>query len=41
VLPVTALVNQMFEALIARERSGWDHSALLTVIEDLARHEIA
>jgi len=41
VLPVTALVYQMFEALMARERSGWDHSALLTVIEDLARHEIA
>jgi 2-hydroxy-3-oxopropionate reductase len=41
VLPVTALVYQMFEALVARERSGWDHSALLTVIEDLARHEIA
>jgi len=40
-LPVTALVCQMFEALMARERSGWDHSALLTFIEDLARHEIA
>jgi 2-hydroxy-3-oxopropionate reductase len=40
-LPVTALVCQMFEALMARGRSGWDHSALLTVIEDLARHEIA
>jgi 2-hydroxy-3-oxopropionate reductase len=40
-LPVTALVCQMFEALMARGRSGWDHSALLTFIEDLARHEIA
>jgi 2-hydroxy-3-oxopropionate reductase len=40
-LPVTALVCQMFEALMARGRGGWDHSALLTFIEDLARHEIA
>ena len=40
-LPVTAVVCQMFEALMARERSGWDHSALLTFIEELARHEIA
>jgi 2-hydroxy-3-oxopropionate reductase len=39
-LPVTALVCQMFEALVARGRGGWDHSALLTFIEDLARHEI-
>jgi hypothetical protein len=31
----------MFEALMAWERSGWDHSALLTFIEDLAWHEIA
>ncbi len=38
-LPVTAVVCQMFEALMARERSGWDHSALLTFIEDLARQE--
>jgi 2-hydroxy-3-oxopropionate reductase len=41
VLPVTALVDQMFEALMTRGRSGWDHSALLTLIEDLSRHEIA
>jgi 2-hydroxy-3-oxopropionate reductase len=40
VLPVTALVCQMFEALLARERSGWDHAALLTFVEDLAGHEI-
>jgi 2-hydroxy-3-oxopropionate reductase len=40
-LPVTAVVCQMFEALMARERSGWDHSALLTFFEELARHEIA
>jgi 2-hydroxy-3-oxopropionate reductase len=40
-LPVTALVSQMFEALMAKGRSGWDHSALLTFIEDLAGQEIA
>ncbi len=41
VLPVTAIVDQMFEALLRMGRSGLDHSALLTLIEDLARHEIA
>jgi 2-hydroxy-3-oxopropionate reductase len=39
-LPATAAVCQMFEALMATGRGGWDHSSLLTVIEDLARHEI-
>ena len=34
-LPVTAVVGQLFEALMARGRGGWDHSSLLTVIEDL------
>jgi 2-hydroxy-3-oxopropionate reductase len=33
-LPVTALVDQMFGALVAKGRSGWDHSALLTLIEE-------
>ena len=40
-LPVTAVVGQMFEALMAKGRGGWDHSSLLTVIEELAQHEIA
>ncbi len=35
-LPVTALVGQMFEALMAKGRSGWDHSSLLTLIEEWA-----
>jgi 2-hydroxy-3-oxopropionate reductase len=39
VLPVTAIVDQMFLALMAKGRGGWDHSALLTLIEDWARHE--
>ncbi len=40
-LPATAVVFQMFEALMARGRGGWDHSSLLTFIEDLSQHEIA
>lgn len=38
VLPVTSLVNQMFEALVARGRGGWDHSALLTLVEEYSQH---
>ncbi len=33
-LPVTAIIGQMFEALMAKGRSGWDHSSLLTLIEE-------
>ena len=33
-LPVTAVVDQMFGALIAKGRGGWDHSALITLIEE-------
>ncbi len=33
-LPATALVDQMFGALVAKGRSGWDHSALITLIEE-------
>jgi 2-hydroxy-3-oxopropionate reductase len=33
-LPVTALVEQMFGVLEAKGRGGWDHSALLTLIEE-------
>ncbi len=39
VLPVTTVVCRMFESLMARERGGWDHSALLTFIEDLSERE--
>jgi 2-hydroxy-3-oxopropionate reductase len=39
-LPVTALVDHMFAALMAKGRGGWDHSALITLIEDWAGHEI-
>jgi len=27
-------VNQMFGALVAKGRGGWDHSALITLIEE-------
>ncbi len=33
-LPATALVDQMFGALVAKGRGGWDHSALITLIEE-------
>ena len=39
-LPVTAIVDQMLESLKAKGRGNRDHSALLTLIEDLAQHEI-
>jgi len=35
-LPATAVVDQMFGALEAKGRGGWDHSALLTLVEDLS-----
>ncbi len=38
-LPVTAIVDGMFGALIAKGRSGWDHSALLTLIEEWSGDE--
>ena len=33
-LPVTALVHEMFGALVAKGRAGWDHSALITLVEE-------
>ena len=39
-LPVTAMVDAMFGALEAKGRGGWDHSALLTLLEDWSQHEI-
>jgi 2-hydroxy-3-oxopropionate reductase len=38
-LPVTAVVCQLFEALMAKGQGEWDHSSLLTIIENLAQHE--
>lgn len=39
-LPVTAIADQMLEALIVGGRGDLDHSALLTHLEDLAQHQI-
>jgi len=39
-LPVTAIVDQMLQALRVRGEGSKDHSALLTVIEDWAQHQI-
>jgi 2-hydroxy-3-oxopropionate reductase len=39
-LPVTALVDQMFGELESRGRGEWDHSALLTLIEERSDHRI-
>src|SRR5215208_3977733 len=39
-LPVTAIVDQMFEASKAKGRGDQDHSALLTLLEEAAQHEI-
>src|SRR6266699_4396624 len=39
-LPVTALVDQMLQALKQRGQGEQDHSAILTLIEDWAQHRI-
>jgi 2-hydroxy-3-oxopropionate reductase len=39
-VPITALVGQLFEALSAAGRGDLDHSALVTIYEDLARFAI-
>jgi 2-hydroxy-3-oxopropionate reductase len=39
-LPVTAIVDQMLEASKAKGRGDRDHSALLTLLEEAAQHEI-
>jgi 2-hydroxy-3-oxopropionate reductase len=39
-LPVTAIVDQMLEASKAKGRGDLDHSALLTLLEEAAQHEI-
>lgn len=35
-LPVTAVVRQLFSAMLAAGRGNLDHSGLLTVLEDMA-----
>ena len=38
-LPVTALVHQMFGALISKGRADWDHSALISLLDEWAGSE--
>lgn len=38
-LPVTAVVHQLFGALVAAGRGDLDHSAIITVLEDLAQFQ--
>jgi 2-hydroxy-3-oxopropionate reductase len=40
-LPVTALVQQLFEALSVAGRGDLDHSSLITIYEDLAHFQIS
>jgi 2-hydroxy-3-oxopropionate reductase len=40
-LPVTALVQQLFEALDVAGRGDLDHSSLITIYEDLAHFQIS
>lgn len=39
-LPATAVVQEAFTALRGLDRSDWDHSALVTLIEELAKVEV-
>ncbi|MDP9354381.1 MAG: 2-hydroxy-3-oxopropionate reductase [Chloroflexota bacterium] len=39
-MPVTGLVGQLFEALAAAGRGQLDHSALITLFEDLAHYQV-
>ncbi len=39
-LPLLGVVTQLFESLAAAGRGQLDHSAVLTVYEDLAKHEV-
>ena len=38
-LPATAMVDQMFGSLVAKGRGDWDHSALITLLQELAGDE--
>lgn len=38
-LPLTAIVDQMFGSLIAKGRGDWDHSSLVTLLQDWSGDE--
>jgi 2-hydroxy-3-oxopropionate reductase len=35
-LPTTAVVQELFSALRVKGRGAWDHSAVITILEELA-----
>ena len=39
-LPNTATAQELFNSLAARGGSGWDHSAMIKALENLANFEI-
>lgn len=39
-LPVTSIVTEMYESLVAGGRGDLDHSAMLTFLEDAAHHKV-
>ncbi|MFW6075877.1 MAG: NAD-binding protein, partial [Chloroflexota bacterium] len=40
-LPVTSIVTEMYESLVAGGRGDLDHSAMLTFLEDAAHHKVS
>jgi 3-hydroxyisobutyrate dehydrogenase-like beta-hydroxyacid dehydrogenase len=39
-LPATALVQQFFTALMARNQADQDHTSLITLIEEMAQQQL-
>lgn len=39
-LPVTGVVRELYTAMLAAGRGGLDHSAVVTVLEDLAHVQV-
>jgi 2-hydroxy-3-oxopropionate reductase len=35
-LPGTAMISQLFNAVVAHDGADWDHSAILTVLESMS-----
>ena len=39
-LPGTAMISQLFNAVLARGGADWDHSSIVTVLEQLSDVEV-
>lgn len=39
-LPNTAMAQELFNSCVARDGAGWDHSAMVRALEQMANHEI-